>query len=305
MAKSDITPSSTGIIAGIVLMLLGLGSCGAGCGTGFAELGSAASRADDAKVPVGTAQSYRFTATTSGLVLAVADTKAELDKVTARLSTASGRVLSLDGSGSGALSASTSDRKTKSLGQFRNLPAGRYTLDSSGPEGAEVTLLQLDESALMKRFAIGGLLGLVLFVIGATMTTVTAVRRGRAKRAIAAVGGPPPGSLTPGFGGGGAPSGPQIGGTLVQPQGQGPGPAMMPPAAPPPAAPPPAAPPPAAPPAAGFPPPAAPPPAAPPPAAPPPAAPPAAGFPPAAPPPAAPPYDDPTSLPPPPPPGPQ
>lgn len=198
--KPSVKPSSAGVWIGLVMMLLSIVSCGAGCVLAASEVSDAADSAT--RVPVPASQTYEFEADAAGIIVGFAKTAGDAGDINATLTGPDGENVKIESSSSFSSSSSSSDGDSvEVVGAFEAKAAGTYTLTADGPTGSEVAILNISFSSILTKFFGGIGLGFVLFVVGLILAIVTGVRRSRAKKKAAAVGSfgaPPPGGGYPG-----------------------------------------------------------------------------------------------------------
>lgn len=232
-------PSSAGTLIGILLMVLGLGGCIAGVALGISEIKDAVDAAQRVDVPAN--QEYSFEENASGFIVGFGDSSSAASSIDVTL-TGPGGAVDLNDSSFSSSGTSGSD-SFEILGAFDATDAGTYTLTATGEEGTRVAIVNLSLGSAVAKIVGGPVGGAVLFLIGLILVIVTMVRRGKAKKRLAAGGfTPPPGA---GF--------PPPAGAVPPPPGFGGAPPQAPPA---PGYAPPAPQAPPAPPAQGYPPPA-------------------------------------------------
>ncbi|MFN8053498.1 MAG: hypothetical protein U0Q22_18820 [Acidimicrobiales bacterium] len=197
--KPKVKPGAAGIWIGLVLMLLSFASCGGGCVLAISELKDAADKADRVHVPA--KQEYTFEADAAGVIVGFGSNAKSIDVT---LTDSDGNDVNIDSSSSFSSSTNTSGGDSvEFLGAFTAKDAGTYTLTAEGPSGTDVAILNLSAKSLVTKFVGGIGLGFVLFLIGLVLLIVTMVRRGRAKKRLAAGGGfgappaPYPGQVPP------------------------------------------------------------------------------------------------------------
>ena len=185
-SNPKVKPSVAGIWIGIILMLLGMGSCVGGPVLGVYSLVSQLSDAD--RYPVGTPQSFTFEDSAAGMIFGIAATGTDAAQVDVTLTNDStGDVVALEESGNITGDSGTDNGEAyEFVGAFGDAPSGTYTMQSSGPAGAEVVLLNISPSSLVTKIVGGIGVGALLGLIGLIVLIVTATRRSKAKKAARA-----------------------------------------------------------------------------------------------------------------------
>lgn len=185
-SNPKVKPSVAGIWIGIILMLLGMGSCVGGPVLGVYSLVSQLSDAD--RYPVGTPQSFTFEDSAAGMIFGIAATGTDAAQVDVTLTNDStGDVVVLEDSTNLTGESGTDNGEAyEFVGAFGDAPSGTYTMQSSGPAGAEVVLLNISPSSLVTKIVGGIGVGALLGLIGLIVLIVTATRRSKAKKAARA-----------------------------------------------------------------------------------------------------------------------
>lgn len=185
-SNPKVKPSVAGIWIGIILMLLGMGSCVGGPVLGVYSLVSQLSDAD--RYPVGTPQSFTFEDSAAGMIFGIAATGTDAAQVDVTLTNDStGDVVVLEDSTNLTGESGTDNGEAyEFVGAFGDAPSGTYTMQSSGPAGAEVVLLNISPSSLVTKIVGGIGVGALLGRIGLIVLIVTATRRSKAKKAARA-----------------------------------------------------------------------------------------------------------------------
>ena len=147
-SNPKVKPSVAGIWIGIILMLLGMGSCVGGPVLGVYSLVSQLSDAD--RYPVGTPQSFTFEDSAAGMIFGIAATGPDAAQVDVTLTNDStGDVVVLEDSTNLTGESGTDNGEAyEFVGAFGDAPSGTYTMQSSGPAGAEVVLLNISPSSV-------------------------------------------------------------------------------------------------------------------------------------------------------------
>ena len=236
--KPKVKPGTAGIWIGILLMVLGLGSCIGGPVWGIWGLvGQVQDIVDsnDGRVAVPAAQTYTFEDGASGIIVGLGDSQADASSVQATLEGPNG-VITLNDGESYSSSGDLNGTFYELVAGFDDTTAGTYTLTATGNAGAEVAIVPLSVGTVGSRVLGGLAIGAVLGLIGLILMIVTIVRRSKAKKRAAASGFGGPGGY-PAAAPGGYPPAPGM--APPAPGGYPPAPGMAPPAPADPYAPPP------------------------------------------------------------------
>lgn len=191
-------PGSAGILVGILLMLLGVGGCIGGPVLAVGEFADAVDTAQ--RVPVPANQEYQFEADASGLIIGFGDSSSAASGIDVTLLDPSGSPVDIDSNASFTGQGSSSGNDSiELLGAFDATDAGTYTLQATGETGTEVAIINIAIGSVVGKLFGGIGIGIALFLIGLILMIVTIVRRGKAKKRLAAGGfsAPPPGGGFP------------------------------------------------------------------------------------------------------------
>ena len=134
--KQKIKPGIAGIIIGIVLMFLGVGSCVGGFAWVAYNVNDAV--ADSPPIQAGSDQTFEISKGTNAIVAAIAQSPSDAKQVSVGIVGPDGQSQTLEAVGSGVGSTQDSDgRAVEYLGQFKASEAGDFVVTVSGPIGSE------------------------------------------------------------------------------------------------------------------------------------------------------------------------
>ena len=171
-------PGMLGVWLGLLMMLLGLGSCIGGPVLAGIDVVSAAEDAEKVALPAN--ELYEFPAASAGMVMAFDAKASDIDATLTN--NATGEVITLESASSMTSSGSSGSTQFEVVGGFSTDEAGEYTLTATGPEGASIGIANISPKDLLVKLFGGIGIGAVLFLLGLIWMIVTLVRRSKAKK---------------------------------------------------------------------------------------------------------------------------
>ena len=176
---------------GIVLVVLSVGSCGAGLFTAGSLVVNAAR--DAKRVDLSTPVEVTLAKDDVGTILGFGTTRSEAEAPVPTVTGPDGKTVSIsEFSASGSRNNEVNGRIVVPLGTFTAHRAGTYTTRATGPEGASIAVIKLDPSDIAVRLVGGVGAGAVMLIVGIILIVMSAVRRRRTAPTVAMMPPPPP-----------------------------------------------------------------------------------------------------------------